>query len=52
MTGLWQIKDRSKTTFDEMVRMDIEYIKHASLGLDLKILLMTPRAVLGSDRAY
>lgn len=45
ITGLWQIKGRNVVSFDEMVRMDLEYIKKQSLWLDLKILLMTPLAV-------
>jgi lipopolysaccharide/colanic/teichoic acid biosynthesis glycosyltransferase len=45
ITGLWQVKGRSKVKFDEMVRLDIQYARDWSLGLDLKILLETPRAV-------
>ncbi len=41
ITGLWQIEGRSQVSFQEMVQMDIEYIRHQSLGLDLKILLHT-----------
>jgi lipopolysaccharide/colanic/teichoic acid biosynthesis glycosyltransferase len=52
LTGLWQVKGRSKTTFDEMVRMDLNYIKIWSIWLDLKILLQTPGAVLSGDGAY
>ena len=46
ITGLWQIMGRSRTTFDEMVRLDLKYINEWSLLLDLKILLMTPKAVM------
>jgi exopolysaccharide biosynthesis polyprenyl glycosylphosphotransferase len=46
ITGLWQVRGRSRVTFDEMVRMDIDYIAHRSLWLDLKILLLTIPAVL------
>jgi lipopolysaccharide/colanic/teichoic acid biosynthesis glycosyltransferase len=46
ITGLWQIKGRNKTDFNERLRLDIEYIRHRSLGLDLKILLQTLPAVL------
>ena len=46
MTGIWQVWGRSRVTFDEMARMDIEYIEHQSFWLDLKILLLTPRAVV------
>ncbi len=49
ITGLWQVKGRSRVKFDDMVRMDIQYMRDWSLGLDLKILLETPR-VLFFDR--
>lgn len=52
ITGLWQIRGRSRTTFDEMVRMDIKYIREWSLWLDLKLLLQTPWSVLTSRGAY
>lgn len=52
VTGLWQVSGRSRTTFDDMVRLDVRYSQTWSLGLDLKILLSTPRAVLGGDGAY
>jgi exopolysaccharide biosynthesis polyprenyl glycosylphosphotransferase len=45
ITGLWQVKGRNKVAFDEMVRLDIEYIQKQSLWLDIKILLQTPLAV-------
>jgi lipopolysaccharide/colanic/teichoic acid biosynthesis glycosyltransferase len=46
ITGLWQVTGRSRTTFDEMVRLDLKYIRDWSLWLDLKILIMTPKAVI------
>jgi exopolysaccharide biosynthesis polyprenyl glycosylphosphotransferase len=46
ITGLWQVKGRNRVSFDEMVRMDIEYIQHQSLWLDFKILLQTPWALI------
>jgi lipopolysaccharide/colanic/teichoic acid biosynthesis glycosyltransferase len=52
ITGLWQIHGRSKTTFDEMVRLDLRYSRTWSPMLDLKILLQTPRAVFSGDGAY
>lgn len=52
ITGLWQVKGRSRTTFDEMVRLDMKYIREWSLWLDLRILLQTPWAVLGGRGAY
>jgi lipopolysaccharide/colanic/teichoic acid biosynthesis glycosyltransferase len=52
ITGLWQVKGRSSTTFDEMVRLDLEYSRTWSPMLDVKILLDTPRAVLTGSGAY
>lgn len=44
LTGLWQIGPRSDADFDEMVRLDIQYIEQQSFWLDLKILMQTPLA--------
>lgn len=52
ITGLWQVFGRSKTTFDEMVRLDLAYAKRWSVWLDLKILLRTPMVVFLGDGAY
>lgn len=52
ITGLWQVSGRSKTSFDDMVRLDLRYAKTWSLWLDLKILLRTPRAVFTGEGAY
>jgi len=52
ITGLWQVKGRSKTTFDGMVRMDLEYIHNWSFWLDVKLLLKTPAAVVTTKGAY
>jgi lipopolysaccharide/colanic/teichoic acid biosynthesis glycosyltransferase len=52
ITGLWQVMGRSRTTFDEMVRLDLKYISEWSLWLDLKILLRTPKAVFSGKGAY
>lgn len=49
ITGLWQVSGRNRTTFDEMVRLDIQYAENLSLFLDIKILLFTLKAVLESD---
>ncbi|MFB3887068.1 MAG: sugar transferase [Thermodesulfobacteriota bacterium] len=46
MTGLWQVDGRSKTPFQEMVRLDLRYAQNWSIWLDLKILIKTVRAVL------
>jgi exopolysaccharide biosynthesis polyprenyl glycosylphosphotransferase len=52
ITGLWQVAGRSRTTFDEMVRLDLRYARSWSLWLDFKILFQTPRAVLSGSGAY
>jgi len=52
ITGLWQVNGRSRTTFDEMVRLDLRYSKTWSVWLDLKILLQTPRAVIIGEGAH
>lgn len=46
ITGLWQVSGRSNLDFSSMVRLDIEYIENWSIGLDIKILLLTIPAVL------
>jgi len=49
LTGLWQVMGRSKVSFDEMVHLDLHYINHWSLALDIEILLRTlPVVVRGS----
>lgn len=52
ITGLWQVSGRSKATFDEMVRLDLQYARTWSIWLDIKILLRTPAAVLSGEGAY
>jgi lipopolysaccharide/colanic/teichoic acid biosynthesis glycosyltransferase len=51
ITGLWQVTGRSRTTFDEMVRLDLRYAKKKSLWADIKILLATPAAVIKGNGA-
>jgi lipopolysaccharide/colanic/teichoic acid biosynthesis glycosyltransferase len=51
ITGLWQVNGRSKTKFDEMVRLDLRYAQTWSLSLDIKILLQTPRAIFFGEGA-
>jgi lipopolysaccharide/colanic/teichoic acid biosynthesis glycosyltransferase len=47
LTGLWQVNGKNRTTFREMIEMDIFYSRNISLSLDLKIILRTPPAILG-----
>jgi len=51
LTGLWQVEGRSKVSFNEMVRMDLRYIRDCSLEMDLRILLKTVRVVLRCEGA-
>jgi lipopolysaccharide/colanic/teichoic acid biosynthesis glycosyltransferase len=46
ITGLWQISGRHRTSFENRVRLDMEYIDGWSLGLDMRILFQTPLAVV------
>lgn len=53
ITCLWQVNGRNQIqSFDEWARLDLEYVQHASLWLDFKILLKTIPAVLGGRGAY
>ena len=52
ITGLWQVKGRSRTRFDEMVRLDLQYARDWSIWLDLRILLQTPAAVILGEGAH
>jgi lipopolysaccharide/colanic/teichoic acid biosynthesis glycosyltransferase len=52
VTGLWQVSGRSRTCFDDMVRLDLRYTTSWSLWLDLKILLATPFAMFSGDGAF
>lgn len=46
LTGLWQVSGRSDiTNFEDVLRLDLHYIDHWSLGLDIKILFQTIGAV-------
>ena len=51
ITGVWQVEGRSKVTFNDMVRMDIRYIRDCSLAMDLKILFKTILVVVRGDGA-
>jgi lipopolysaccharide/colanic/teichoic acid biosynthesis glycosyltransferase len=52
ITGIWQVSGRSQTTFDEMVRLDLNYARNWSLLLDLKLLIMTPWVILTGKGGY
>lgn len=46
LTGYWQVHGKNKTTFSEMVVMDLSYLENMSVSLDLKIILMTGGVIL------
>jgi len=52
MTGLWQVSGRSDLSFDEMLRLDLQYIQRWSLPLDCLIILRTIPTVLSRRGAY
>jgi exopolysaccharide biosynthesis polyprenyl glycosylphosphotransferase len=51
-TGLWQVSGRNNLSFKEMVELDITYIENRNIWFDIKIMLKTVKAVLGSQDAY
>jgi exopolysaccharide biosynthesis polyprenyl glycosylphosphotransferase len=52
MTGLWQVSGRSEVPFNDMVRLDLHYVRNWSFGLDLEIMLRTIPAVMSKRGAY
>ena len=52
LTGLWQIMGRAETEFYERLRLDIAYIKHRCIWLDIQILFRTVFAVVSRRGAY
>jgi lipopolysaccharide/colanic/teichoic acid biosynthesis glycosyltransferase len=51
LTGIWQVEGRSRVSFDDMVRMDLRYLRECSLQFDLKILARTALVVVTSEGA-
>lgn len=51
ITGPWQVYGRSRTSFDEMVRLDLGYLRKVSLAYDLKLIAATAKAVVRRDGA-
>jgi exopolysaccharide biosynthesis polyprenyl glycosylphosphotransferase len=52
ITGLWQVSGRSDLSWEDSVRLDIDYVENWSMMRDLQIILQTLRAVLARDGAY
>lgn len=46
LTGLWQVSGKNRTTFDQMIRFDIQYSRNISLGHDIWIILATIPALM------
>jgi lipopolysaccharide/colanic/teichoic acid biosynthesis glycosyltransferase len=47
ITGLWQVTARAQSTFGEALDMDVAYVRNASIGLDLRLMLRTPLQMFG-----
>ncbi|MDE7431465.1 MAG: sugar transferase, partial [Lachnospiraceae bacterium] len=53
LTGMWQVSGRSDITdFEEVVRLDTEYIMNWNLGKDIKIMLKTIKVLLFGKGSY
>jgi lipopolysaccharide/colanic/teichoic acid biosynthesis glycosyltransferase len=52
ITGLWQVSGRSDLSWDDAVRLDLQYVENWSLGLVVLIILKTVSTVLSSRGAY
>jgi len=52
ITGAWQVNGRSRTTFEEMVRLDLRYARTHSVWTDLKIIAATPKAMISGKGAH
>jgi lipopolysaccharide/colanic/teichoic acid biosynthesis glycosyltransferase len=46
LTGLWQVSGKNRTTFMEMIQLDIEYVRNKNLWMDLRIILKTVPALI------
>jgi len=52
LTGYWQVCGRQNVSYDDRVRMDVQYLNNWSLGIDLAILIRTPLKVLKMEGAF
>ena len=50
LTGLWQVSGKNQTTFNEMIKLDIGYVRNKSLWMDIKIILKTVPALVSQVR--
>ncbi len=52
LTGYWQVNGRQRVSYKERVKMDLYYLRHWSLAMDIAILLKTPAKVVRAEGAY
>jgi lipopolysaccharide/colanic/teichoic acid biosynthesis glycosyltransferase len=52
ITGLWQVRGRQNVSYEERVKMDLDYITNWNLAIDLRILAATPLKVLRKEGAF
>jgi lipopolysaccharide/colanic/teichoic acid biosynthesis glycosyltransferase len=52
LTGLWQVSGRSDLSWEESIRLDLQYVENWSLTVDLMILLRTAMVVIRGAGAY
>ena len=52
LTGLWQVSGRSALSWEDSIRIDLQYVNNWNLRLDFSILARTVRAVLARDGAH
>ena len=50
LTGLWQVSGKNRTTFEEMINLDIKYATHKTLFMDLKIIFKTVPAIMSQTK--
>jgi lipopolysaccharide/colanic/teichoic acid biosynthesis glycosyltransferase len=52
LTGLWQVKRSDAEDFDEMIRMDVDYVSRVSIWLDLKLIALTIPSIIRERGAF
>ncbi|WP_083821705.1 sugar transferase [Collinsella tanakaei] len=52
LTGYWQVGGRSDLDFDDMVELDLKYIRERSLWVNLRTILQTVKVVVTGEGAY
>ena len=52
LTGYWQVGGRSDVDFEDMVKLDLEYIRERSLWVNFKTILQTIKVVFTGEGAY